>query len=407
MPGALSHIRVLDLSRVLAGPWAGQILGDLGAEVIKIERPRTGDDTRHWGPPYLKDQQGDNTSEAAYYLSANRNKQSLTLDFTQPEGQRIIRDLVAECDVLLENFKVGGLAAYGLDYESLKAINPKLIYCSITGFGSDGPYANRAGYDFMIQGLGGLMSLTGRAEDEEGAGPVKVGVALTDILTGLYATVGVLAALNSREQSGVGQHVELALLDVQVACLANQAMNYLTTGVAPKRMGHAHPNIVPYQDFPTADGDIILTIGNDGQFRKFAEAAGHPEWASDDRFASNKARVAHRKELIPLIRQVTVFRTTAEWVALLEQAGVPCGPINDLAQVFADPQVQARGLRLDLPHPLAGSVPQVASPIRLSETPVEYRKAPPMLGEHSEAILQELLGLGFDKILSLRQAGVI
>lgn len=407
MPGALSHIRVLDLSRVLAGPWAGQILGDLGAEVIKIERPRTGDDTRHWGPPYLKDQQGENTSEAAYYLSANRNKQSLTLDFTQPEGQRIIRDLVAECDVLLENFKVGGLAAYGLDYESLKAINPKLIYCSITGFGSDGPYANRAGYDFMIQGLGGLMSLTGRAEDEEGAGPVKVGVALTDILTGLYATVGVLAALNSREQSGVGQHVELALLDVQVACLANQAMNYLTTGVAPKRMGNAHPNIVPYQDFPTADGDIILTIGNDGQFRKFAEAAGHPEWASDDRFASNKARVAHRKELIPLIRQVTVFRTTAEWVALLEQAGVPCGPINDLAQVFADPQVQARGLRLDLPHPLAGSVPQVASPIRLSETPVEYRKAPPMLGEHSEAILQELLGLGFDKILSLRQAGVI
>ena len=407
MPGALSHIRVLDLSRVLAGPWAGQILGDLGAEVIKIERPRTGDDTRHWGPPYLKDQQGENTSEAAYYLSANRNKQSLTLDFTQPEGQRIIRDLVAECDVLLENFKVGGLAAYGLDYESLKAINPKLIYCSITGFGSDGPYANRAGYDFMIQGLGGLMSLTGRAEGEEGAGPVKVGVALTDILTGLYATVGVLAALNHREQSGLGQHVELALLDVQVACLANQAMNYLTTGVAPKRMGNAHPNIVPYQDFPTADGDIILTIGNDGQFRRFAEAAGHPEWASDDRFASNKARVAHRKELIPLIRQVTVFRTTAEWVALLEQAGVPCGPINDLAQVFADPQVQARGLRLDLPHPLAGSVPQVASPIRLSETPVEYRKAPPVLGEHSEAILQELLGLGFDKILSLRQAGVI
>jgi len=251
------------------------------------------------------------------------------------------------------------------------------------------------------------MSLTGRAEDEEGAGPVKVGVALTDILTGLYATVGVLAALNHREQSGLGQHVELALLDVQVACLANQAMNYLTTGLAPKRMGNAHPNIVPYQDFPTADGDIILTIGNDGQFRKFAEAAGHPEWASDDRFASNKARVAHRKELIPLIRQVTVFRTTAEWVALLEQAGVPCGPINDLAQVFADPQVQARGLRLDLPHPLAGSVPQVASPIRLSETPVEYRKAPPVLGEHSEAILQELLGLGFDKILSLRQAGVI
>jgi len=407
MPGALSHIRVLDLSRVLAGPWCGQILGDLGAEVIKVERPGTGDDTRHWGPPYLKDQLGENTSEAAYYLSANRNKQSLTLDFTQPEGQRVIRDLVASCDVLLENFKVGGLAAYGLDYESLKAINPKLIYCSITGFGSDGPYANRAGYDFMIQGLGGLMSLTGRAEDEEGAGPVKAGVALTDILTGLYATVGVLAALNHREQSGAGQHVELALLDVQVACLANQAMNYLTTGVAPRRMGNAHPNIVPYQDFPTADGDIILTIGNDGQFRKFAEAAGHPEWGDDPRFSSNKARVAHRKELVPLIRQVTVFRTTAEWVALLEQAGVPCGPINDLAQVFADPQVLARGLRVDMPHPLAGSVPQVASPIRLSETPVEYRKAPPLLGEHSEAVLQEVLGLSFEKILSLRQSGVI
>ncbi|WP_019341191.1 CaiB/BaiF CoA transferase family protein [Stutzerimonas stutzeri] len=407
MSGALSHIRVLDLSRVLAGPWAGQILGDLGAEVIKIERPRTGDDTRHWGPPYLKDAQGENTSEAAYYLSANRNKQSLTLDFTQPEGQRIIRELVTQCDVLLENFKVGGLAAYGLDYESLRAINPRLIYCSITGFGSDGPYAQRAGYDFMIQGLGGLMSLTGRAEGEEGAGPVKVGVALTDILTGLYATVGVLAALNHREQSGIGQHVELALLDVQVACLANQAMNYLTTGVAPKRMGNAHPNIVPYQDFPTADGDIILTVGNDGQFRKFAEVAGRPEWADDPRFASNKARVAHRHELVPMIRQVTVFRTTAEWVATLEQAGVPCGPINDLAQVFADPQVQARGLHVEMPHLLAGSVPQVASPIRLSETPVEYRKAPPLLGEHSEAVLHGLLGLSFEKILSLRQSGVI
>ncbi|MEL7561138.1 CaiB/BaiF CoA-transferase family protein [Stutzerimonas chloritidismutans] len=407
MPGALSHIRVLDLSRVLAGPWCGQILGDLGAEVIKVERPHTGDDTRHWGPPYLKDQQGENTSEAAYYLSANRNKQSLTLDFTQPEGQRIIRELVAQCDVLLENFKVGGLAAYGLDYESLKAINPKLVYCSITGFGSDGPYAQRAGYDFMIQGLGGLMSLTGRAEDEEGAGPVKVGVALTDILTGLYATVGVLAALNHREQHGVGQHVELALLDVQVACLANQAMNYLTTGVPPKRMGNAHPNIVPYQDFPTADGDIILTVGNDRQFRKFAEVAGHLEWADDPRFATNKARVAHRKELVPMIRQVTVFRSTAEWVAVLEQAGVPCGPINDLAQVFADPQVQARGLRVEMPHPLAGSVPQVASPIRLSESPVEYRKAPPLLGEHSEALLQRLLGCAPEQIDTLRRAGVI
>lgn len=407
MPTALSHIRVLDLSRVLAGPWAGQILGDLGAEVIKVERPVSGDDTRHWGPPFLKDAQGENTAEAAYYLSANRNKQSLTVDFTRAEGQRIVRELVAHCDVLLENFKVGGLAAYGLDYQSLKAINPRLVYCSITGFGQDGPYAQRAGYDFMIQGLGGLMSLTGLSDAEEGAGPMKVGVALTDILTGLYATVGVLAALNHREQSGVGQHVDTALLDVQVACLGNQALNYLTTGVAPKRMGNAHPNIVPYQDFPTADGDIILTVGNDGQFRKFAEVAGHPEWADDPRFASNKARVAHRAELIPLIRQATVFRTTSAWLAALEQAGVPCGPVNDLAQVFADPQVRHRGLRVDMPHPLAGTVAQVASPIRLSETPVAYRRAPPLLGEHSEALLVGLLGLDREQVDDLRAAGVI
>lgn len=407
MPGALSHLRVLDLSRVLAGPWAGQILGDLGAEVIKIERPGTGDDTRHWGPPYLKDQRGENTSEAAYYLTANRNKQSLTVDFTRPEGQRIIRELVAQSDVLLENFKVGGLAAYGLDYASLKAINPRLIYCSITGFGQDGPYAQRAGYDFMIQGLGGLMSLTGRAEGEEGAGPVKVGVALTDILTGLYAAVGVLAALAHRERTDEGQHIDTALLDVQVACLGNQALNYLATGVAPKRMGNAHPNIVPYQDFPTADGNIILTIGNDGQFRKFAGVAGRPEWADDPRFASNKARVAHRAELIPLIRQVTVFRTTAEWVAALECAGVPCGPINDVAQVFDDPQVRHRGLRTEMPHPCAGSVPQVASPLRLSASPVSYRNAPPLLGEHSERVLQRLLGLSAEQIASLRQTGVI
>lgn len=407
MSGALSHIRVLDLSRVLAGPWCGQILGDLGAEVIKIERPGSGDDTRHWGPPFLKDSQGENTAEAAYYLSANRNKQSLTVDFTQPEGQRLIRQLVAQSDVLLENFKVGGLAAYGLDYASLKAINPRLIYCSITGFGQDGPYAQRAGYDFMIQGLGGLMSLTGRSDAEQGAGPVKVGVALTDILTGLYATVGVLAALAHRERTGEGQHIDTALLDVQVACLGNQALNYLTTGVAPKRMGNAHPNIVPYQDFPTADGDFILTVGNDAQFRKFCTVAGRPEWADDPRFASNKARVAHRAELIPLIRQVTVFRTTAEWVSELERAGVPCGPINDVAQVFADPQVRHRGLRLDMPHFQAGSVPQVASPLRLSASPVSYRHAPPLLGEHSEALLQHLLGLDARQIAALRQTGVI
>ncbi|MDR2318718.1 CaiB/BaiF CoA transferase family protein [Pseudomonas kurunegalensis] len=405
--GALSHLRVLDLSRVLAGPWSGQILADLGADVIKVERPGSGDDTRAWGPPFLKDAAGENTSEAAYYLSANRNKRSVTIDFTQPEGQRLVRELAAKSDIVIENFKVGGLAAYGLDYQSLKAINPQLIYCSITGFGQTGPYAKRAGYDFMIQGLGGLMSLTGRPEGEEGAGPVKVGVALTDILTGLYSTVAMLAALAHREQTGVGQHVDMALLDVQVACLANQAMNYLTTGNPPRRLGNAHPNIVPYQDFPTADGDFILTVGNDGQFRKFAEVAGQPQWADDPRFVTNKQRVANRAELIPLIRQATVFKTTAEWVSQLEAAGVPCGPINDLAQMFQDPQVLARGLAVSIAHPLAGSVPQVASPIRLSETPVEYRRAPPLLGEHTEVVLEEVLGLEAGEVQRLRDAGVL
>ncbi|MDX5372889.1 MAG: CoA transferase, partial [Pseudomonadaceae bacterium] len=388
-------------------PWAGQILADLGAEVIKVERPGTGDDTRHWGPPYIKDAEGNDSREAAYFQCANRNKQSLTLDFTQPEGQRLVRELAAQCDVVLENFKVGGLAAYGLDYETLKAVNPRLIYCSITGFGQDGPYARRAGYDFMIQGLGGLMSLTGKPDGEEGAGPMKVGVALTDILTGLYATIGVLAALNAREQTGQGQYIDVALLDVQVACLANQAMNYLATGNAPRRLGNAHPNIVPYQDFPSADGDFILAVGNDGQFRKFCEVAGLTALADDPRFSTNQARVAHRAELIPLLRQATVFRTTAEWIGLLEAAGVPCGPINDLAQVFADPQVQARGLRLDLANGLGSTTPQVASPLRLSATPVDYRLAPPLLGEHSEAILQRLLGLDGAAIARLREQGVV
>ncbi len=405
--GALSHIRVLDLSRVLAGPWAGQILADLGADVIKVERPVCGDDTRSWGPPFLKDEAGQNTTEAAYYLSANRNKQSVTIDFTRPEGQRLVRKLVAKSDIVIENFKVGGLAAYGLDYASLKAVNPKLIYCSITGFGQTGPYAKRAGYDFMIQGLGGLMSLTGRPDGDEGGGPVKVGVALTDILTGLYSTTAILAALAHRDQSGVGQYIDMALLDVQVACLANQAMNYLTTGVAPKRLGNAHPNIVPYQDFPTADGDFILTVGNDSQFRKFAEVAGQSQWATDPRFLTNKLRVANRGELIPLIRQATVFKTTAQWVDELEVAGVPCGPVNDLAQVFDDPQVLARGLAIELPHALGGRVAQVASPIRLSETPVEYRRAPPLLGEHTAQVLQALLGMSGDEVVALREAGVL
>jgi len=407
MAGALAGLRVLDLSRVLAGPWAGQILADLGAEVIKVERPGRGDDTRHWGPPFLKDPLGANTGESAYFLSANRNKQSIAVDFTQPDGQQILRDLAVKSDVVLENFKVGGLSAYGLDYASLSALNPEMIYCSITGFGQSGPYAQRAGYDFLIQGLGGLMSLTGHPDDDEGGGPVKTGVALVDILTGLYATVAVLAALNHRTQTGEGQHIDMALLDVEVACLANQAMNYLVSGESPTRLGNAHSNIVPYQAFPTADGDMILTIGNDAQFRRFCEVADRLDWVNDPRFATNQARVVHRMELVPLIRQVTVFRRTEEWIALLEAVGVPCGPINSVAQVFADKQVAARSLAFTMAHPLGQTVPQVASPIRLSRTPVEYRRHPPLLGEHTEQVLRYLLGHGDARVNAWRQAGIV
>ena len=406
MAGALSHIRVLDLSRILAGPWAGQILADLGADVIKVERPGPGDDTRGWGPPWIKDDQGQDTSVAAYYLCANRNKRSITVDITQPEGQDIVRRLAAQSDVVLENFKLGGLKQYGLDYDSLKAVNSRLVYCSITGFGQDGPYAPRAGYDFLIQGLGGLMSITGRPDGEPGAGPMKVGVALTDILTGLYATNAVLAALAWREKSGEGQYIDMALLDVQVACLANQAMNYLATGSNPRRMGNAHPSIVPYQDFPTADGHMILAIGNDGQFARFCEVAGRPELAADARFATNRARVENRAELIPLLNEITATRTTTEWIAQLEARAVPCGPINGLAEVFADPQVQARGLAVKMPHPEAGEVPLVASPIRLSKTPVEYRRAPPLVGEHTDEILADL-GVDAAGIAGLRERGVV
>ena len=406
MAGALSHIRVLDLSRILAGPWAGQILADLGADVIKVERPGPGDDPRGWGPPWIKDDQGQDTSVAAYYLCANRNKRSITVDITQPEGQDIVRRLAAQSDVVLENFKLGGLKQYGLDYDSLKAVNPRLVYCSITGFGQDGPYAPRAGYDFLIQGLGGLMSITGRPDGEPGAGPMKVGVALTDILTGLYATNAVLAALAWREQSGEGQYIDMALLDVQVACLANQAMNHLATGSNPRRMGNAHPSIVPYQDFPTADGHMILAIGNDGQFARFCEVAGRPELAADVRFATNRARVENRAELIPLLSEITATRTTAEWIGQLEARAVPCGPINGLAEVFADPQVQARGLAVKMPHPEAGEVPLVASPIRLSKTPVEYRRAPPLVGEHTDEILADL-GVDAAGIAGLRERGVV
>ncbi len=403
----LAGIRVLDLSRVLAGPWAGQLLADLGADVVKVERPGAGDVTRSWGPPWLKDRDGRDTRESAYYLCTNRNKRSVTVDLGKPEGREIVRALANRADVLLENFKLGGLAQYRLDYASLAATHPRLVYCSITGFGQTGPYAPRAGYDFLIQGMGGLMSITGRAEGDDGAGPQKVGVALTDIMTGLYATIAVQAALAERERSGRGQHIDLALLDVQIACLANQASNFLAGGVVPKRMGNAHPNIVPYQDFPTADGDVIVAIGNDAQFAKFCAVAGHAEWASDDRFATNPARVANRSVLIPMLRQATVARTTQAWVTALEQAGVPCGPINRIDEVFADPQVRERGVRITMDHAKAGSVDLVGNPIRLSATPVDYRRAPPMLGEHTGEVLADWLGMDAGAVGAARGRGVL
>ena len=405
--GALKHVKVLDLSRVLAGPWAAQTLGDLGAEIIKIERPEIGDDTRAWGPPFVQDKDGQRTRESAYYMCANRNKQSVAVDITQPEGQQIVRDLAAQCDVLVENFKTGGLAQYGLDYETLSALNPRLVYCSITGFGHSGPYAHRAGYDFLIQGMGGLMSITGKPDGEPGGGPVKVGVALTDILTGLYASTAILAALQAREHTGRGQHIDLALLDVQVACLANQGMNYLYSGNLPQRMGNAHPNTVPYQDFPTADGHMILAIGNDGQFARFCNAAGVAEWAQDARFQTNIARLANRVELIERIRQITVSQTTKDWIALLEQHAVPCGPINTVRDVFDDPQVKARGLQIAMQHPQAGAVPLVASPIRLSDTPVTYRHTPPQLGQHTDEVLTRHLGLTAEALQTFRDNGVL
>jgi len=409
MQNALSHITVLDLSRVLAGPWAGQVLADFGADVIKIERPGTGDDTRSWGPPFMRDAAGhENTkADAAYFLCANRNKKSVTVDFTTSAGREIVQQLACRADVVLENFKVGGLAAYGLDYDSLKALNPRLIYCSITGFGQTGPYAARPGYDFLVQAMGGLMSITGRGADEVGAGPQKAGVAVTDILTGLYAVIGMLTALAHRDRTGEGQHIDLSLLDVQVACLANQAMNYLVSGAVPKRLGNAHPNIVPYQDFPTQDGFMIIAVGNDTQFARLCAAVQLGELAVDPRFATNQARVAHRVTLIDALSATTRTRTTAEWVAALETAGVPCGPINAIDAVFADPQVRARQMRIELPHPTSGTVPLVANPLRLSQTPPTYRSAPPTLGAHTLEVLRERLGLSEADFGRLRAGGVI
>jgi formyl-CoA transferase len=404
---ALEGIRVLDMSRILAGPWVGQLLADLGAEVIKIERPGSGDDTRTWGPPFLKDREGNDTRESAYYVSANRGKKSVTLDISKAEGQAIARELASVSDVLLENYKVGDLKRYGLAYDDLCGLNPKLVYCSITGFGQTGPYRDRAGYDFMIQGMGGLMSVTGERDDAPGGGPQKVGVAIADLMTGMYSTVAILAALHERQASGLGQYIDMALLDTQVAWLANQNANYLIGGEPPERMGNAHPNVVPYQTFPTRDGDMILAIGNDNQFRKFCTAAGIPDVGADPRFASNNTRIAHRQACIDALAPAIRQKTTAEWIALLEPLGVPCGPINRLDDVYADPQVQHRGLRIDVAHPLAGSIPLVANPIKYSRTPLRYDMPPPLLGEHTEEVLRGLLGKNDDEIAALHHKGII
>ena len=412
----LSGVRVLDLSRVLAGPWCTQTLADLGADVIKVERPpgqgsTGGDDTRGWGPPFLKGSDGHDTAEAAYYLGANRNKRSITVDIARPEGQALIRRIALQSDVFVENYKVGDMARYGLDATSLHALNPRLVYCSITGFGQTGPYRERAGYDYAVQGMGGLMSVTGPsraeiADDASGGGPQKVGVAVADLFTGMYASTAILAALRHRDLTGEGQSIDMALLDTQVAMLANLGANYLTSGAVPQRMGNAHQNIVPYQVFEVADGHMIVAVGNDNQFAKFCDVAGQPELARDARFARNADRVRHRAVLVPLLAAFMKTRERAEWLGALEAAKVPCGPINDLADVFADPQVLARHMTVEMPHPLSGNVRLVASPMKFSATPVQYRRPPPLLGEHTEQILGEF-GLTDAEIVALRTARAI
>jgi len=407
MPGPLSHIRVLDLSRVLAGPWAAQNFADLGAEVIKVERPGAGDDTRGWGPPWLKDGAGRDTRESAYFLSVNRNKKSVTLDIGKPEGQAIARELAAKCDVLIENYKVGTLARYGLGWEALHALNPRLVYCSVTGFGQDGPHAHRPGYDFIFQGMGGLMSITGERDGQPGAGPQKVGIAITDVLTGMYASLAICAALSHRERSGKGQYIDCALLDTIVAFNANQIVSWFVSGHIPIRWGNAHPQVVPYEAFATSDGHIILAVGNDGQFKRFCQVAGCPELAEEQRFATNSQRIVHRAELIPIVAGILRTRSKREWLEALEAAGVPCGPINNMQEVFDDPQVKHRKLRVDIPHPSGGSAPVVASPMRLSETPVEYRLAPPLLGQHNDEVYRGLLGKSEAELARLAQAGIV
>lgn len=402
MAGPLKGLKVIDLSRVLAGPWCGQILADMGAEVIKVEKPELGDDTRQWGPPFLKDCNGNDTSDAAYFHSANRGKKSVALDIACSEGQKIIKKLVADADILIENFRVGGLKKYGLDYDSLSTINPRLIYCSITGFGQTGPYKNRPGYDFMIQGMGGLMSITGDGDGD----PMKTGVAISDLTTGLYATIAILGAVHERHASGKGQYIDMALLDVQVAWLANQNMNYLIGGEVPKRRGNTHPNIVPYQVFATSDGHIIIAVGNDAQFKSFSKAINASELAIDERFSTSSARVENRDTLIPLIEEILIKNTSEHWLEVMEKASVPVGPINNIAEVFADPQVKARGLEFALDHPVAGSVPQVATPINYSKSKLEYTSASPTLGQNTDDVLQAM-GLSADDIELLRQKSII
>ena len=409
----LDGIKVLDLSRVLAGPWCAQMLGDLGADVIKVERPGVGDDTRLWGPPFLRDDAGNLTNQAAYYAACNRNKRSITIDMATAEGQALIRQLAVESDILVENFKVGGLKAYGLDYESLKQVNPRLIYCSITGFGHSGPYAERAGYDLMVQAMSGMMNITGHADSEPGGGPMKVGVAVTDVFTGIFSCSAILAALHARDNAstgtGLGQHIDMALLDVGMSILANQAVGFLNTGEIPQRMGNQHPSVAPYQDFPSADGNVLLAVGNDGQFKRFCKAAGVPQWADDPRFALNAGRVQNRKELLALMLPLMKSKTTAQWIKLLESEAVPCGPINNIAQAFDDEQVQHRELRVDIPRSAGdgiSSIATVASPLRLTATPPVVRHAPPVAGQHTEEILHEM-GLDTERIAALKSQGVV
>lgn len=406
MTGSLSHIRVLDMSRILAGPWASQILADLGADVIKIERPGLGDDTRSWGPPFLKDADTD-AKNAAYFGATNRNKKSVTIDITTPEGQDLVRKLAAKSDIVLENYKVGGLAKYGLDYPNLRLIKPDIIYCSITGFGQDGPYATRAGYDALIQAMGGLMSITGQPDGTSGGGPMKVGVAVSDVLTGLYAAIGILAALAHRERTGQGQYIDVSLLDVQVAALANQALNYLASGQAPVRCGNSHPNIVPYQAFRTQDGHVIIAVGNDEQFARFCSLAGYPNLAEDTRYQSNADRVRNRETLVPQLEEIIAAKPTGWWVAELEKASIPGGPINTIAEVFDDPQVRHRGMRIDIEDADGERAPGVACPIRLSETPPEYRAPPPDLGADTDAVLDDVIGADSSEIAAWRKAGII